>query len=222
MHKIKGIYSRSLYIFRNEGILSLLRLAITFVIRGLFEHEHYYVYEHDIRKVYQFPETEWTPRIDHLNFHIVSTNEQADELVEKGYDDFRQYSINGKYKLDRGAIAFCTYIKHELASIGWAALTEEAKKTIDNLPYRVNFSNKESCTGSSMTNPKCRQMGLMVHNLFKRWIYLRDLGIVTDRATVAKSNYISRKGSEKLAPKITEARYVRILCWRYWKESPLV
>jgi hypothetical protein len=152
---------------------------------------------------------------------IVSTNQEADELEAEGLQ-FRSHVSNSRERLEKGAIAFCIFVERELASIGWVATTQEAKDSLNEPPYKVGFSNKESCTGGSVTDPKHRGMGLMGYNLWKRFEFLGQMDKVRDRAAVAKDNIPSQRATMRVRTKIhAEARYLRILWWGSWKERPL-
>ena len=138
---------------------------------------------------------------------IITSNQQAGELVARGFDDFRRSFINARQGLDKGAIAFCVFIGRELAHIGWVALNEEAKNTFDDLPYHVDFSNREACTGGTVTIPKYEGNGLMTYGYFKRFQFLNERGIARSRNVVATSNLVSQKVHAKFGPKST-SRYV--------------
>jgi len=53
--------------------------------------------------------------------------------------DFRRRFVMARRMLDKGAIAFCIFLKGEIAHIGWIALSEEAHKAVDNLPTKWIF-----------------------------------------------------------------------------------
>jgi hypothetical protein len=132
-------------------------------------------------------------------------------------------SIDVRRRLDKGAIAFCILVDKEIAHLGWVAMTEKAKNTFNSAPYRVDFSNKEACTGATWTNTKYRRKGLMVYGYFKRLQFLRERGITVSRNVVAKNNIASQMAHAKFDPKICgEARYLRILWWKFWTEKPLL
>jgi thermostable 8-oxoguanine DNA glycosylase len=61
---------------------------------------------------------------------IISSNQEANDLVADGLEDFRLYVFYGKEALGLGAIAFCIYVDKELAHVGWAAFSEEGKTHI--------------------------------------------------------------------------------------------
>jgi len=105
---------------------------------------------------------------------------------------------------------------------GRIALTRQAKDSFDSLPYQVNFADKQVCTGAAETNPKYRNMGLMRYNYLKRLEFLKENGILKDRAAVAKSNVASQVGVAKISDNIyAEARFLKLLWWKFWWEKPL-
>ena len=162
------------------------------------------------------------PRLQNLTVHIVSTNQQADELAARGFD-CRSYYVYARRRLDKGAIAVCTFVKQELASIVWVAMTGEAKKTIDSHPYHVDFVHKEACTGGTQTIPKYRRKGLMKYGYYKVFQLLGEQGIMTSRNAVRTSNIASQKAHAKFDYRIyARARYLRILWRQFWKETPIV
>jgi len=162
------------------------------------------------------------PRIQNFTFRMVGTNEEADKLVASTGYDFRRRFVNAKRSLDKGAIAFCVFASGEIAHIGWVALSEEARKTFDRLPYKVDFSNGEASTGGTITVPKYRGKGLMAYGYFKRLQFLRERGVTASRNAVAVNNIASQKAQAKLGPKIcARARYLKLLWWDCWKERPV-
>ncbi len=204
-------------VLQKEGLIPLLRKGFTFLARYFFRYGTYYLYEHTMR---ERNEADFMPKIQNFAVHIVSTNQKADELVANGFD-FRSYAIYIRRNLDRGAIAFCIFIGRELAHLGLVAMTEEAKNTLDPVPYRVDFLNKEACTGGTVTIPKYRGKGLMAYGYYKRFQFLRERGIVTSRNAVGTKNIASQRVHAKFGPRIyAKARYLKILWWQYWNETP--
>jgi hypothetical protein len=208
-------------ILQTEGLLPLLKHGFTFLIGHFFQYGTYYLYEIDISKALkQTKEANLLPKVQDFTLKIVYTNEQADELDREGFE-FRSQLTNARKKLDKGAIAFCIFVGRELANIGWITLTEQAKDSLTGLPFKVDFSNNEACTGSA-TDPKYRNMGLMRYNYFKRLEFLKEKGRLRDRAAVAKSNIASQKGVAKISYNIyAEARFLKLLWWKFWREKPL-
>jgi len=186
--------------------------------RYLFKYESFYLYEHTLK---ERNEADFLPRTRDFTLKIVSTKQQADELAAAGLD-LESYSLNARTALEKGAIAFCIIIGQDLASIGWAAMSAEAKNAFDPLPYQVNFSNKQACTGGTWTNPKYRGKNLMTYGYFQRFQFLKEKGMKSSRNAVTTGNIASQKVHAKFKPKIyARARYLRILWWQSRKETPL-
>jgi hypothetical protein len=213
------LLNRAKDVLRTEGLLPLLRRGFDFLARPFFRYGTFYLYEYTVKGR---SKAEFIPRLQNLIVHIVSTNQQADELAARGFD-CRSCSVYARRRLDKGAIAVCVFFKQELASIIWVALTKEAKKSVDSLPYRVDFANKEACTGGAQTIPKYRRQGMMTYTYYRLFQFLREQGITTSRNAVGSSNFASQKAQAKVGRRIyARARYLRILWWQSWKETPLV
>jgi len=167
--KMSELVNRAKLILQNEGLISILRGASTFVIRNLakyfFRYRIYYLYEFATENVHNLNEADFTPKIDNITLKIISTNDEANELENEGLK-FRSQPVKNRNRLDKGAIAFCILIERELANIGWVAMTQQAKDALNELPYRVDFSKSEACSGDAWTNPKFRRMGLRKYSLF--------------------------------------------------------
>lgn len=219
MYPPRMLLSRAKDILRTEGLLLLLGRGCDFLVRYLFRCGTFYLYELAVK---ERNEADFMPSLQNLTVHIVSSNQQADELAASGFD-CRSYSIHARRRLDKGAIAICTFVKQELASIVWVAMTEEAKKSVDSLPYHVDFVNKEASTGGTVTIPKYRRKGLMKYGKYKMFQFMGEQGIVTSRNAVRTSNIASLKAQASFDHRIyARARYLRILWWQSWKETPLM
>jgi len=209
---------RAKEILQTEGLLPLLRRGFVFLIGYLYRYESYYLYEHTLEEK---NEADFLPKVQDFTFKIVATNQQADELAAAGLD-LSSYVINARQKLNKGSIAFCVLIDGELAYVGWVAMTEEAKKSLTHLPIRVGFSSNEAYTGAIVTNPKYRRMGLTVYVYFKKLQFLRERGRIAVRAVVAMNNVAVQQLYTKLgARRYAEARYLKLLWWSSWRETPL-
>jgi len=196
----------------------LLRRGFVFLAGYSFRYENYYLYEHTLE---ERDEADFLPKVQDFTFKIITTRQQADELVAAGID-FGSHALNEKGGLDKGAVAFCFFINGELAHLGWVAMNEEAKNTFVSLPYQVNFSGKQGCTGSSWTHPRYRGRGLMVYCYFKRLQFLWERGFRSSRNIVGMTNAISRRAQIRLGPRMyAKARYLKILWWDSWRETPL-
>ena len=205
-------------ILQKDGLTALLTRAFKFLVRYFFQYGTFYIYKHTMQ---ERNESDFMPKIKDFTFQIVFTNEQANELATRGCD-FRSYSIHATRRLEKGAIAFCVFVGRELAHVGWVAMSEEAKNTFDYLPYRVDFSNKEACTGGTLTIPKYEGKGLMMYGYYQRFKFLRECGIKASRNVVNANNIASQRVHAKFGPEVyAKARYLKILAWKLWKETQL-
>ena len=223
MVALRAVVARVKTILKTEGLLPLLRVALLFLTRYLFCYETYHLFEfqHDPA----INPDDFKPSIPNLSHYFVTTNQQADELTTQ-FDDFRSYCINARERLDSGAVALCVFSGRKLAHMEWIATSEAAKRTFNDMPYRVDFANKEACY-SDVTIPEYRGKGIRTYgnNLVIR--YLTERGIMTGRAVIRISNQLSlstlslslnySEGSRVYAG----ARYIKFLCWKFWKETPM-
>jgi hypothetical protein len=215
---MRALYTRAQTVLREEGLTTTLRKVFNFFKRFMFRYEKVYLYQHSL---IEREETDFLPRTNNFTVEIVSSNSQAAELAARGID-IHQLSTHAEKSLNKGGIAFCILVDSELAHIGWVALTEEAKNTIDDIPYHVDFPNGEACTGGTRTLPKYGRQGLMVYGYFKRLQYLREIGRVASRNAVAIDNIASHKAHARFKPKIyARGRLLKILGLQFWKQTSL-
>ena len=224
LRRLRELYTVARRIWQTEGLPPLLGRGFIFLANCFFQYGSYYLYEINIPQVLQRnnrPE-DFRPEIRDFTLKIVSTNTQADELEREGFE-FRSRFFNARKRLDRGAIAFCIFVGRELANIGWITLNNPAKDSLIDLPLKVDYSNREACTGGAATTPKYRNLGLMRYNYFKRLEFLKENGWLRDRAAVSKSNIAAQAGVAKIGGVniYAEARFLKLLWWRYWREKPL-
>ena len=218
MDRLTMLFERAKDIYEAEGLISLVRRVFPFLIGHLVKYRTYYLYEHMLKDL---NEADFMPRIHGLTFKIVSTNQQADELARCGLD-FRPYVMGARQKLNKGAIAFCFFADRELAHIGWAAVSQEAQKSLGEVPIQVDFASGEAYTGGTVTFPKYGGKGLMGYSYFKRLQFLREKGITTSRNAVVVSNIASHRALAKLSPRVyAKACYLKVMWWTFWKETPL-
>ena len=220
MDRLRVLFRRANQILQAEGLIFLFRRALEFF--GVFQYGTYYLYENYPSQVLKGKtEADFMPKIQDFTFTIVSTNQQADELVAEGLE-FRSKVTKTREKLDKGAVAFCIFVEQEFAYIHWVAMTEEAKKMVAPLPYKVDFAKNEVCGGGVWTTPKYRRMRLSTHARFKIYQFLKERSIVTYRYSIAAGNIASQRSAGWFIPKMyAEARYLRVLWWKSWKEKPL-
>jgi hypothetical protein len=215
------LLSRAIGILREEGPVEVIRRGLKLLSQSLFRYGTFHLYEHstDHRN-----EDRFSPKVHDFTFRMVSTNDEADDLVKDGFEDIRRCPVlvDVRKCLDSGAIAFCFFVGQELAHIGWVALSEEAKSCFDKLPYRVHFSDGQACTGGTVTLPKYRGNGFMQYGYFKRFQFLQEKGYSTSRNAVGSSNIASQSAHRKFSPKVYgQARYLKVAFWHWWKESAL-
>ena len=216
-----SLLRRATFILLREGPVAFIGRSLQYLSLLMFRYAAVYLYEHSME---QRNEAEFRPKTDGFSLKIISTNKQAGELAEEGFEDIRLLPVlvNVRKCLDSGAIAFCFFAGRELAQIGWVALDKEAKNCFDILPYQVDFSNKQACTGGTVTMPKYRGNGFMRYGYYKRFQFLLEKGYSTSRNVVERGNIASQKAHQKFNPrKYARGCYLKVLFLRFWKESPL-
>ena len=215
MNNIKVIFMRGRDILKSEGLTTLIQRLIG---RYIFQYRTYFLYE---RTLIERNEADYLPKLKNYTVKIISSNEQANTLAEEGFD-IRKHFVNSEKGLDNNAIAFCIFANKELANIGWAAITELGKNTFDYLPYHIAFDRDEACIGGSLTMPKYRGNRLMIYGNFLRFDYLYERGIRIVRNAVDSKNLVAQRAHVKFDAFIyAKARYIRILFWKSWKETPV-
>lgn len=218
---VRALSARALAILRTEGPASMLRHTLTygaFLSRRAIRYDRSYLYRHDVNAR---DEKEFLPRLDSWDVRIIHSNAEADAVAAEGLEDLRKVFVHSRESLRQGAIAFCVYVEHALVHIGWLALTPRSKQRVDRLPYVVDFARGESCTGGTYTVPKFRGRGLMAYGYFLRFEYLRQLGYTSSRNAVRINNRASQKAHSRFGPEILgTGRFIRILQWQAWKETP--
>ena len=221
MPRLTNLLRRTMQIYETDGIVALLRRGFAFLAYCFFQYRTYYLYADCTEDLLALYEDDFKPSIDGLTLKIVSSNEEADELEAEGLQ-FRSHVQNAQQRLDKGAIAFCVFIGSELAHIGWVALSRDAQSSIGEPPFKVDFSNKEGCTGDAWTNPKYGRMGLSSYIYMRRLRFMLNNGIVTNCSAANKRNVLAQKYATKVDKNMCgEGRYLKILWWKSWKEKPL-
>ena len=162
------------------------------------------------------------PKIENFGFNIITANRQVDELTSEGFVFKPWYPIY-KRRLDSGAIAFCGFAGKELAHVSWWALTAEAMKSLAEPPFSVDFQNNEAACGDYWTNQRYRGLGIAHYASRMSQQYMRDNGIVMYRGTIAKRNLQAQRISRQTNSYVyKEGRYLKILWWKFWKETPVI
>ncbi|MBW2180906.1 MAG: hypothetical protein JRG81_11145 [Deltaproteobacteria bacterium] len=220
MLNFKSITDRIKAIIDKEGLASLFKRASMYLIHKFFIYETYYLIENSIKEMETDPD-DFVPDIPNLTYRFVKTNQEADKVAIE-LSDFRLSHHNARDRLDKGAVALCIFIGTDLAYIVWAATTEDAKKTFNDIPFNVNFENKAVVPGGESTTPKYRRKGLSTygHLLIDR--FLKDMGANKKHAAISKSNLISLRSKADFGNRVyAKGRHIKILGWKLWKETPI-
>lgn len=208
-------------VYQSEGLSSVIRRSFMFMVKRVFSYETYYLLEQSVQDLELHGEKH-VSAMPGSTTRLVTSNLQADELARE-YEDFRLYHINAHQMLDAGATVLCIYIGKEFANMGWFATTDSAKKTFNDIPYHVDFDNKEACLGGSYTAPKYRRQGMRIYGSSLRNKALKEMGIVTRKMAVRTNNYAGLKASNATPGHrvYARARCIRFLAFTFWKEIPM-
>ncbi len=221
MHRVTVLFRRAHQVYQTDGSVGLLRRGLAFGIGPFFFFRTYYVYRECVEDLAEAEEAGFVPEIEGLSFHIVSSKEEADELEAQGFL-FRSQVANARRNLEKGATAFCLFVGQELASIAWHATNRDAQRSLGEPPYPVDYEKDEICSGGLWSNPKYRRKGLRRYSRLRRLEFLRDSGVKARRGVIAKQNVLAFSGRADFQPSASaEARYLRVLWWKWWKERPL-
>jgi len=222
VNNVSILLTRANTIYQEEGLSALIKRVFAYakyLISSVISYENstFYVYG---QVVTQGNEVDYLPKIPNVTHTMIETIEQLNELAEKGYD-LSLIDVNqARYRLQKGTIANLIFIDHEFGHISWTALTEEAQKTINRYPYKVDYENHETTSGASWTNPKYRRQGLANYAVYKNRQFCIRKGATTWRGIVLTDNFASMAWSDKLNSEIVaKARYIRIFGLQFWKES---
>lgn len=220
MHRL-SLFARAKYILQTEGLITLLKRGFAFRAGCFFRYATFYVYEH---RMDGRSEADFMPRIRDFTLKIVSTNQQADELVADGFEPLSQGGIH-RERLKRGAIAFCMFVERELCHISWVAMSKQAKDIGTVVPFPVDFSNNEAYLGWTAKNPKHLRIshGFSVYVYFQVMQFLRQRGITVCRFRVRKRNTIAQNSLAKKMGILPygEGLYLKLFLWKIWREKPL-
>ena len=216
------LFRRSGEILQKEGLLPFIKRAFLFSVRSFggffFRYGNYYIYEKTLNETTEF---EFTPKTQNPTLKILYTPMEVDELTAEGFD-FSSYSNieNLKEGLSKGAILFGVFIDRDIAHASWATMTK--KSNMDPiLSLSIKDWQKKASIGPSITNPKYRGLGLYPYTLCKICEYLKGKNKQSVNITTSKHNIPSTKGISKAGFGISgEARYLKLLFWKFWKEKP--
>jgi hypothetical protein len=221
MHGLTTLFRRARQIHRSEGLGALLRAGLRLLKTHLFEHRAYYLYGIALQDDADVRDAAPTPPLDNASHRIVSTNREAGALEAEGLE-FRSLVPDARERLDSGAVATCIFVGHELAHIVWVAMSQEAKDSLKDPPFRLAFSEGECWSADAWTDPRYRRSGLLAYSDIKRRQFLLDKGVRTSLWAINKRNIPPQRFVARLSPQIRgEGRYLRVLWWKSWRERPL-
>ena len=199
-----------------------MKRGLAFVACRVFFYRSYYLSEYELERARSWREEDFLPRVSDFTFRMVTSNEEADALEAEGLE-FRSYpyDIDATKALARGAIALCVFVEGELATIGWFALTARAAEALNEPPLNTDFS-REALIGALWSNPKYRRLGLGRYRTYRLRKFLLETGLVMTRGATAKGNTVAVERLSRVGSTVYgEARYLRLLWWRWWRERPV-
>jgi len=189
MHNLKSIIYRTMHVLDKEGLASLSKRAFAFIIHQIIIYQDCYLVKKSLKEMKENPD-DFLPDIHNLSYKYVKSNPEADKII-KELSDFRRFHLNGYERLEKGAIAFCIFIGADLAYINWAAMTEDAMKTFNDIPCKVNLDKKEIYVGGETTIPKYRKKGLSTYGRLYRDRLLKNIGVENIYGVVRKNDFIA-------------------------------
>jgi len=221
MNVVTTLLAKAMKVYRIEGPGALLRRGLAFALGQVFRYERYCLCAHFLDGERGTDAPVLAPGISDLKHMIVFGNEEADRLEAEGYE-FRSCALNGRERLEKGAAALCVFAGHELVNIVWIAMSQEARRSLGEPPYEVDFSKHEVAVGGGWTNPRYRRMGLRVYGHAVGSQFLQANGVLTSRYAIARRNTTALSSTARVGVHVYgEGRYLRILWWESWKERPL-
>jgi hypothetical protein len=211
---------RALEVHQREGLRPLVRKVARYLLA--YENFQGLVYENTLVRR---NEAAYRPRIENTSVKIITTEDQLDDLSKSGFDlSSDPDNLETRHRIKKGAVAFFVFVGSEIASKEWAAMNPEAKATFNNYPYRVDFAAREACAGGAWTRPKYRAVGINTYLCYKMYEYLRENEIAKVWSLVEINNIAAQQVRKKFAPQVKirkKARYVRLLGFQFWKETPI-
>jgi len=205
--------------YRREGLGGLalgLQALVRQRVRRLFLAADYYVYRYPVPACDDLIPS---PRLEQVEVKLVETASDVDRLVAEGYEDPREVLQHAARRLASGATGCIAYVRKELASVGWVALSQQAKESFDPLPYHVDFHCGEACTGGSWTERRFRGHGLYSYVFGHELAYIRRKGRQVCRNAIRVANTASQRGQARYGAQLCAVGTLRrVLWWRRWTE----
>ena len=198
--EIVRLSQRARRIAREHGVAALLVRTWRFchdALGSTFCFERVYVCRFGLADLDSWPR----PSLDDgFTTRFIASNEDADHLADRGYEDPRDSFLRMRASLDTGAVALCAYRGTTLAHIGWVARTPVQKSRFDDVPYPVDFGWEEACLGSVFTFPEYRGKGLAPYSMRLRLEYLRSVGCHACLVAIGMDNQSSLRAITRVGP----------------------
>jgi len=217
-----GLRSSAAALLRNEGMWGLTK--------GVFRHTRtlfrrvahvgtYYIYRYPIPLV---DEDRFRPDGDLLEVRTVESLDDVARLVADGFEDPRTRMRSMERGLAAGAFAVCAFVDRRFAYTDWVAISADAKRTFDPLPYHLAFDQEEGATGSAWTAPRFRGLGLYRYVVGRELDLLRRKGCTVCCNSISVGNLASQHGQAFYEARVcARARAIRILGFKKWREDPI-
>ncbi|MCK5213400.1 MAG: hypothetical protein KAQ74_05690 [Dehalococcoidia bacterium] len=207
---------------RSEGFRGLLgglgRFAGT-LTRKVYRNERFRLYE---LRVDEAGPILLSAPFEGVEIHAIETREEAHRLMAQGYEDVVLADPHLAPRLDSGAVALCAFVNREFASIDFMAFSEEARRSFDKLPCRVEFENGDCYTGGAFTVRRLRGKGVATYRMSWALGYLRDRGCHMSRCIISDGNVPSQRTVERFGGSFSKVRHLRrVLWWTRWTETPV-
>ena len=220
MNKL-NILTKAKNIYQTEGLAELLTRTLKFLQWSLLSRQVFHLGEISLKDIDGLNESDFRPKIANFHLHVVHSNREADILEAEGFE-FRSHIAGAGERLDKKAIAFCTFVDKELASMMWMAPDEEARKSLRITPHEVEFCNHEAVISAAETIPKYRGRGLFTYCALRTLQTLRKDGWTLVRFAVREGNTASQLGVAKFSPRLYgKGSYMKILGCTCWIERRL-
>jgi hypothetical protein len=217
---MKRYFSALRAIIKHEGFTSLLSRGFKSIAHRIVVVEKYYVEIGSLTGPYE-PE-DILPKADNYYADIISTNQEADELLSQGYT-FGAYELNLRATLDKGAQTCCIFVDKEFAHMLSRTDNPRGKETVDARPFSVEFGNGNIVGGKAFTVPKFRRLGLRKYSLYLMRKDDQVKGYKNAYATITVSNlpslmYAAQNPNNRI---VSECLYIKILWFKYFKETKI-
>ncbi len=196
--------------------------------KSLFLSRNWFIYEHDLTNI-SAKEEHLTPLLPEMKYTFVDEVKEVEQLKKEGFR-IPYAAFKDSERLERGAKAFCLFSGKDLIHIGWLCMTEEAKKSVTPVKYRLDFTKmaaiEEAETFQEKNGAGNKRHGtfksFLAYSYFKRARYILESGKSIARYGILTGNLPSQRIVERLgARKISTIRLLRLLGFEIWNESPL-